>query len=340
MLGDHPLARLVPTRPAVFDHDEVEHLLPMRECIEVVEQALKALDHGEYAMPLRSIYSPPGAAGAMAWMPAHRSGKQAVFGMKLLVVVPGNPARGLDTHQGAVVLMDGTTGQLKAVLDASALTAIRTAAVSAVATRALAREDAEVLAIIGTGVQARKHLEAIPLVRPIRRVVIAGRTPQRAEEFVRSVRPPAPQRGREMSIEAAASVEDAVQSADVVVTCTSSPDPVVSRAMLRKGMHINAIGASRPPAHELEPAALADVVLFTDRRESLEGEAHEWRTAVDQGIVKRDHLRGELGQLLNGSVKGRQTADEVTVFRSLGLAVEDVAAAQHVLEKSRAPEPS
>jgi ornithine cyclodeaminase len=169
-------------------------------------------------------------------------------------------------------------------------------------------------------------------------VLIVGRTAQRAEEFVQSVSletptPTLPQRGREISIEAAASVEDALRDADVVVTCTSSRDPVISRAMLRKGMHINVVGGSQPPAHELEPAALADVVLFTDRRQSLEGEAHEWRTAVAEGIIKPDHLRGELGQLLNGSVTGRRTADEITVFRSLGLAVEDVAAAQHVLGK-------
>lgn len=314
---------------AVFDHDHVERLLLMRECIEVVQEALRGLDRGEYTMPLRSIFAPPGAAGAMAWMPAHRSGEKAVFGMKLLVIVPGNPARGLDSHQGAVLLMDGSTGQLIALLDASAVTAIRTAAVSAVATRALAREDSHVLAIIGTGVQARKHLEAIPLVRPIRRVLIAGRTRDRAEEFVRSL---PSQSG--ISVEPAASIEAALQDADVVVTCTSSPDPVVRRDMLRKGMHLNAIGASRPPAHELEPAALPDVVLFTDRRESLEAEAHEWRLAVAQGIVKPDHLRGELGQLLNGSVKGRRTADEITVFRSLGLAAEDVAAAQHVLARA------
>ena len=323
------MAQVAATPLAVLDHDQVERLLPMRECIDVVQEALKALDRGEYAMPLRTIYSPPGAVGAMAWMPAHRSGEHAVFGMKLLVVVPGNPARGLDSHQGAVVLMDGTTGQLRAVLDASAVTAIRTAAVSAAATRALAREDSETLAIIGTGVQARKHLEAIPLVRPIRRVLIAGRTRERAEEFVRSI-----SSNSGVSVEPAASVEDALRDADVVVTCTSSRDPVITRAMLRKGMHINVVGGSQPPAHELEPAALADVVLFTDRRESLEGEAHEWRTAVAQGIIKPDHLRGELGQLLNGSVAGRRTADEITVFRSLGLAVEDVAAAQHVVGKA------
>ena len=324
---------------AVFDHDEVERLLPMRECIEVVQEALRALDRGEYTMPLRSIFAPPGAAGGMAWMPAHRSGEKAVFGMKLLVIVPGNPARGLDAHQGAVLLMDGSTGQLKALLDASALTAIRTAAASAVATRALAREDSAVLAIIGTGVQARKHLEAIPLVRPIRRVLIAGRTPERAEAFVRSLpsqtpTPNLPGREGEISVEPAASIEAALRDADVVVTCTSSREPVIRRDLLRKGMHLNAIGASRPPAHELEPAALPDVALFTDRRESLEGEAHEWRTAIAEGIVRPDHLRGELGQVLNGSVKGRRTADEITVFRSLGLAVEDVAAAQYVLAKS------
>src|SRR5438132_10312699 len=216
------MAQVAATPVAVLDHDRVERLLPMRECIEVVQEVLKAFDRGEYAMPLRTIYSPPGAVGAMAWMPAHRSGEHAVFGMKLLVVVPGNPARGLDSHQGAVVLMDGTTGQLRAVLDASAVTAIRTAAVSAAATRALAREDSETLAIIGTGVQARKHLEAIPLVRPIRRVLIAGRTRERAAELVRSI-----SSNSRVSVAPAASVQGASRARDVVATCPRPTAPAI-----------------------------------------------------------------------------------------------------------------
>ncbi len=313
----------------LFNHDDVERLLPMRECIDVVEEALKALDRGDYTMPLRSFFAPPGAAGVMAWMPAHRSGEQAVFGMKVLTVIPDNPSRGLDGHQGAVLLMDGVTGQLRAVLDASAVTAIRTAAATAVATRQLARPDASVLAVLGTGVQARKHVEAIPLVRPIRRVLVAGRSPERAQEFVASLKVPPG-----LSVTAAASAQEAVAAADIVATCTTSVEPVFFASWLRPGLHVNAVGASRPPNHELEPALLPQVAVFTDRRESFEGEAAEWKLARERGLVGPDDLRGELGQVLNGRVAGRTSADEITVFRSLGLSVEDVAAAQHVLARA------
>jgi len=315
----------------VFDHDDVERLLPMRECIEVVEDALKVLDRGEYAMPLRSFFTPPGAPGGMAWMPGYRSGPKAVFGMKVLVVIPDNPSRGLDGHQGAVLLLDGETGRLRALLDASAVTAIRTAATTAVATRLLSRPESSVLGIIGTGVQARKHCEAIPLVRPIRKVIVAGRDPFRAQEFVASL---APIDG--VTFEAAVSIEEAVSGADIVATCTSSRDPFVRREWLRPGLHLNAVGASRPPSHEPEPAVIPAVALFSDRRESLDGEATEWKLAQEQGLVGPSHFRGELGQILNGKLPGRTSPDEITVFRSLGLSVEDVASAQYVLANAEA----
>jgi ornithine cyclodeaminase/alanine dehydrogenase-like protein (mu-crystallin family) len=311
-----------------FDHDTIERSLSMSDCIEAVEAALRGLNSGDYSMPLRRAYAPPDAVGAMTWMPAFHSGADAAFGVKLLVVVPTNGDRGLDTHQGAVLLMDGVTGELRAVLDASAVTAIRTAAASAVATRALAREDSEVLAIVGTGIQARKHLEAIPLVRPIRRVIVAGRTSARAREFVESLQ-------TELSVEPAATVEAALREADIVVTCTSTREPVVRREYLHSGQHINAAGASVPPSHELHPDVLPAVALFTDQRLSLEAEAYEWQLALAEGLVTSEHLRGELGQVLNGVVPGRLDAGEITVFRSLGIGVEDLAAAQHVLNASR-----
>jgi len=310
----------------VFDHDDVERLLPMAECIDVVEEALRALDRGEYSMPLRTVFTPPGATGGMAWMPAYRSGEQPVYGMKTLVVVPGNPARGLDSHQGAVILLDGVTGELRAIMDASAVTAIRTAAASAVATRLLARPDSRVHGIIGVGVQARKHFESILLAAPIRDVIVAGRSRARAEEFVNSLSVPAGVR-----VEAAAGIEELMAKSDVVSRCTNSAEPILRAQWLRPGMHINAVGASRPPNFELEPSLLARVALFTDRRESLDGEATEWRLAREQRLVTPDHFRGELGQVLNGSRPGRASLDEVTLFRSLGLAIEDLAAAQRVL---------
>ena len=308
---------------------EIERLLPMGACIDVMERALVDLERGELRQPLRSVFVPPGAKGAMAWMPAHRAGPQAVFGMKVLCVMPGNPTRGLDSHQGQVLLADGETGQLRAVLDASAVTAIRTAAVSALATRLLARTNARVLAIVGTGVQARKHLESIPLVRPIARVRVAGRTPERAYTFASEAAT-----HFAFPIEAAKNARAAVRDADIVVTATSSATPVLAREWLAPGAHVNAIGASRPTDHELDLETITDAWLFTDRRESLEHEAGEYRLAVETGRITDSHVRGELGELLTGKRQGRTSDDQLTLFRSLGLAAEDLAAAEYVLAKA------
>jgi ornithine cyclodeaminase/alanine dehydrogenase-like protein (mu-crystallin family) len=313
----------------VLSAAEVERLLPMDECIDVVAEALVALEQGEMTQPLRSIFVPPSANGAMAWMPAHRGGAQPLYGMKVLCVIPDNPSRGLDGHQGQVLLADGVTGQLRALLDASAVTAVRTAAVSALATRLLARADARVLAIVGTGVQARTHLDSIPLVRPIEHVRIAGRSPERARQFVAEVEDSVP-----FTVVPSATVEEAVRGADVVVTATTSREPVLTRAWLEPGTHVNAVGASQPTSRELDTQTVADSLLFTDRRESLENEAAEYALALEEGLVFRSHLRAELGELLTGKAEGRTSADQLTLFRSLGLAVFDVAAASHVVAKA------
>src|SRR5262245_55467474 len=195
--------------------EDVDRLLAMDACIEAMATALVELSTGRIAQPLRVPFAPADAAGFLVWMPAHRGGPDPAFAAKLLCIVPDNPGRGLDAHQGAVVLLDGTTGELRAVIDDSAITAIRTAAVSAVAARCLARPDAAELAIVGTGVQAERHLEAIPLVRPIRRARIAGRSAERARAFVDRVRVPAG-----VEVAPADSARDAVRGADVVVTAT------------------------------------------------------------------------------------------------------------------------
>ena len=301
----------------------------MRECIGVMEQALADLERGALTQPLRTMWAPPGVNGLTAWMPAHRSTPAPVFGTKLLFVLNDNPSRGLDSHQGQVILADGETGQIRALLDASAVTAIRTAAVSALATRLLAREDARVLAIVGTGVQARKHLESIPLVRQCTRVLIAGRTYDQAREFVERVESAAVP-----GLEAATSVEEAVRAADVVATVTDSPRPVVMRDWLRPGTHINAVGASRPAAWEIDPRIYADAVAFCDRRASLQAEAGDFLQAVGGGFLAGVDGVGELGELIVGTRQGRTRPDQITLFRSLGLAAEDLAAAEYVVAKT------
>jgi ornithine cyclodeaminase/alanine dehydrogenase-like protein (mu-crystallin family) len=310
----------------VLKEHEIVELLPMAECIEVMAGAFAALEGGEMTQPLRSVFVPPDANGLMAWMPAHHAGAAPVFGMKVLCLVPSNPSRGLDAHQGLVLVSDGETGRLRALLDASPITAIRTAAVSALATRLLARADSSTLAIVGTGVQALGHLESIPLVRPIERVRIAGRTPERAQEFVATLAGKYP-----FAIEASPSAEAAIRGADIVVTATNTREPLLSREWLSPGTHVNAVGASQRTHQELDTQTVADSALFTDRRESLENEAAEYRLALEEGLISPSHLRGELGELVTSKVAGRSSDAELTLFRSLGLAAFDVAAAEHVL---------
>jgi len=315
----------------VVTHAEVEQLLAMETCIEVMADTLEALARGELSQPLRSIYSPPGAAGAMAWMPTYRSGSDAVYGMKILCVIPDNPSRGLDGHQGCVVLMDGVTGELRALVNAAAITAIRTAAVSAVATRLLAREDACELALIGAGVQAERHIEAILCVRPIERVRVASRTLESAQRFVERMRPKV-----RCALEAVKSAEAAVRGADIVVTVTTAREPVLAHAWLAPGTHVNAVGASGPPHREIDTATWSSAAVFVDRRESVEREAADYQRALAEGAIGTGHIKAEIGEVLLGRAPGRTSPDEITLFRSLGLAVEDVAAAQYILRRAQA----
>src|SRR5437764_2052895 len=257
---------------------------------------LAAHARGEALMPLRTMVPFEGAAGFMGLMPAWRGGSDPVFALKSLCVMPGNPARGLDSHQGTVTLFDGSTGIPTAILDASAVTAVRTAAVSAVATRVLAREDARVLAILGAGVQARAHLDALRPVRQFEEVRVFSRTPEHAREVAD---------GRAA---VAASAEAAIRGADVVVLATSSREPVVQRDWLAPGTHVNAIGASVPAARELDVETVLASALFCDSRESLRAEAGEYRLALEQGALDGDgHVRASLGEVLAGLAPGRQS---------------------------------
>jgi ornithine cyclodeaminase len=317
------------TAVLVLSASDIRRLLPMDECIEVMAEALAALERDEMYQPLRTVVRPPDAAGLLGLMPAHRSRPEAAYGLKAVCISPGNPARGLDAHQGVVLLFDGQTGEVHAALNASAVTEIRTAAVSAVATRLLAREDAQELAVLGAGVQARSHLEAMGLVRPFERARVWSRTPARARALADGAGAPFP-------VEAAASAEEAVRGADVVCTTTSSPEPVVRREWLAPGAHVNAVGSSIPTARELDTATMAAASLFVDRRESTVNEAGDFLFPQREGAIGPEHIRAELGELLVGAAAGRSSAEELTVFKSLGLAVEDLAAAELVYRRARA----
>jgi ornithine cyclodeaminase/alanine dehydrogenase-like protein (mu-crystallin family) len=312
----------------VLSEPDVELVLPMDACIDVMSEALAALARGAMYQPLRAVFRPPDAPGLIGLMPAYRSDVPAAFGLKAVNVVPGNPARGLDMHQGVVLLSDGDTGELSAIVNASAITAIRTAAVSGVATRALAREDTRELAVLGAGVQARSHLRAMAAVRPFERARIWSRTAANAQRLAAEAGVPFP-------VEAVESAEDAVRGADVIVTATSSPEPLVQRGWLGEGAHVNAVGSSIPTTRELDSETVAAASLFVDRRESTENESGDYLLALQDGAIAPGHIRAELGDVLVGAAPGRTSDAELTVFKSLGLAVEDLAAAQYAVERAR-----
>jgi ornithine cyclodeaminase/alanine dehydrogenase-like protein (mu-crystallin family) len=308
----------------VLNQEEVERLLDMEGCIVAMESALAALARGEVEVPLRFIVSPEGGGSFLGLMPAHRGGGSPLYSLKTVAVFPENPKRGLDAHQGTVTLFDGETGEVRALMNASAITAIRTAAVSAVATRLLAREDARELAILGAGVQARTHLEAMRLVRDVDQVRIYSPTAGHAQALA-----------EEGGAAAVSSAEEAVRGADVVVTATNATEPVLHLDWLKTGAHVNAIGGRPPQMTELDPETIAASALFVDRRESAENEAGDYRRALEDGAIGPDHIRAEVGDVVIGARPGRTGSDELTVFRSLGLAVEDLAAAEYVVRRAR-----
>ena len=311
-------------------------------CAEAMRAALSARARGEIFQPLRSVLRPDGAAGFMALMPSYRPSPDAGFGLKAICVMPGNPAAGLDSHQGVVLLSSPQTGQPLAVLNASAVTQIRTAAVSAVATQALARPDADVLAIIGTGVQARSHLQAIAAIRPLAEIRIAGSGPGRAAALAGLAPGLLAGLGPDLAgpvpaITACDSAREAVAGAAIVVTATSSAEPVLHRDWLAPGSHVNAVGACLPHVRELDTATVAGAALFGDSRESVLAESGDYRLAAAETAIGPGHIRAELGDLLAGlaPAQGRRDDDEITVFESLGLAIEDLAAASVAYHAAR-----
>jgi alanine dehydrogenase len=314
----------------VLRQADIAHLLPMRDCIDVMADALSALADGDAILPLRQVLRLPDGKNAFAVMPAYVGTPKAV-GAKVITVFPDNHGTALDSHQGAVLLFEAKHGSLVAVMDASSITAIRTAAVSGLATRLLARPDATDVAILGTGVQARTHVEAMCAVRPVRRVRVWSRNAGAAREFANRE-----SKRHGIPVEPAASARAAVEEAEILCTVTASREPVLAGEWIAEGAHVNAVGASLPFARELDTAAVARGRLYVDRRESALNEAGDFLIPKREGAIGDDHIVGELGELALGRIPGRRTATEVTIFKSLGLAVEDVAAARFLYERATA----
>ncbi len=308
----------------VLSEHDVTRLLDMESCIEAMTEVLASLARDELYLPLRFVVRPPGSTGLMGLMPAYRNAPSRAWSLKEIVVTPENPARGLDAHQGGVLLHEGETGELVALLNASPITAIRTAAVSGVATHALAKPGARRVAILGAGVQARAHVDAMRAVLEDPEIRIWARTLEAAEQLA-----------TETGATVAPSVDAALFGAEVVCTTTSAREPVLEKRWLSPGAHVNAVGACLPTIRELDTETVADSSFFVDRRESALNEAGDYVLAASEGAVGPDHIKAELGEVLTGLHPGREHEDELTVFESLGIAVQDLAAAELVVRRAR-----
>jgi ornithine cyclodeaminase/alanine dehydrogenase-like protein (mu-crystallin family) len=308
----------------VLSARDVHELLGYRECADVMRQALADLARGQIQQPLRTVVRPRDAAGFMGLMPAYSPGG---YGLKAICVTPGNPAIGKDAHQGGVLLFAADTGEPLALVNASAVTEIRTAAVSAVATGLLARPGAGDLAVIGTGVQGQAHAHALAATRPLTRIRLTGRDQARAREVAAELTAQL-----NVPVTAVGSVPEAVQGADIVVTATSSAQPVLHREWLAAGTHVNAVGACLPQTREIDTATMAEAALFADSRESVRNEAGDYLLAAQEGAD--NPVRAELGELLTEAATGRADDDEITLFESLGLAAEDLAAAIYLHQEA------
>ena len=309
----------------VLASKHVRELLTYTECADVMREALAGLARGQMQQPLRTVVRPRDAVGFMGLMPSYSP--ELGYGLKALVITPGNPAIGKDAHQGGVLLSDVQTGEPLALINASAITEVRTAAVSAVATDLLARPEAAELAVIGTGVQGRAHAHAIAATRPLTGVRLVARDLARTRKVAADLEG---QLG--LPVHAADSVPEAVAGAGIVVTATSSPKPVLRREWLAPGTHVNAVGACVPGDRELDTATMAEAAVFADSRESVSHEAGDFLLAQGEGVI--NPVRAELGELLTGTAPGRSGDDEITVFESLGLAAEDLAAAGFLYQKA------
>lgn len=315
-------------KTVVATQAEVPTLLPMDECIELMARALSAHARGDVVLPLRSLVRIPDGSGILGLMPGWL-GEPACFGLKAVSVMPGNHGTAYDAHQGAVLLFEVEHGSLVAVVDGSAITKIRTGAASGLATRLLAREDAGDLAILGSGVQAESHLAAMKAVRTLRRVRVWSRNPDHVRRFAEreSAR-------HGIAVEPMPDARAAVEGADLICTTTSARAPLLEGARIAPGAHINAAGACFKDTRELDTAAVKRARLYVDARESALNEAGDFLLAKAEGAIGDDHIVAEIGEVLIGRAPGRSGADEITLFESLGIAIEDLASAHHIWRRA------
>jgi len=308
----------------LLNESDVKAVLPMDDLIDAMASALRRFSAGQVEQPVRTVIPVSGNEAFFGSMPAYvrgdGSGQGAALGAKLVTVFGGNAARGLHSHLASVVLLDPETGAMLALMDGRYITEARTAAVSAVSSRLLARKTAASLAIIGSGVQARSHLEALSRVHRLRQATIWSPTKAHRDRFVEE------SAGGPVPVRAVDHAGEAVVGADVIVLVTSSPSPVVENGWVKPGAHVISVGACRPNQREIDPALVARARLFVDSRAAALVESGDVVLGIKEGRFSAEHIVAEIGDLVKGA-EGRRADTDVTIFKSLGLAVEDVTAA-------------
>jgi alanine dehydrogenase len=313
--------------PLFINKETVASLLPMQECISVMEQTFRSLAGGNCVQPLRPLMWLPDRRGLLGMMPGY-AGDIDVMGIKVISVFPKNKEYGYSSHQGVMMLFETTNGKPLCMADADEITAIRTPAASAVATNLLARENAETLSVIGSGIQAARHIEAMLLVRKIKKITIWSRNEMSAKQLAGQV-----SAKNKIDISIAKDPEAAVRNMDIICTVTAAVEPIVKGEWVSAGTHINAVGSCMPRARELDTATILKSRLFTDCYESIFNEAGDFIIPKNEGVIDDSHVKGEIGEILLGKKDGRSSVDDITVFKSLGLAAEDIFAVNHIYRK-------
>jgi ornithine cyclodeaminase/alanine dehydrogenase-like protein (mu-crystallin family) len=303
-----------------IDREEVARRLTYEMCIPIVRHAMIAFSRGETKQLLRSII--PLSAGRLFGIMPGAMGTHAPFGAKLISIFPENFARGIQSHQGLVILFDPETGAPVCAVDAGEITAIRTAAASAVATDALARKDARRLALLGYGEQAETHARAIQKIRNLESIVVWGRSPHRAQAFSERM-----QAELNVPIAAAGVVREAVADADIICTVTSAAEPILKGAWVRPGTHLNLVGSSYDGPTEVDNDLVIRSRFIADSREGVLNQGAEFLRAKAAGLISNDHIVAEIGQVLAGEIEGRRSPEDITVYKSLGHVVQDLATA-------------
>jgi alanine dehydrogenase len=317
----------------ILTREEVRQALPMDTAIEAVQDAFIQLSAGQADVPVRTSLDVPRHNGVTLFMPGYLGSEEQaapLMAMKIVSVFDDNPEKGLPLIHALVVAVDAETGAPTAVMDGTYMTAVRTGAASGVATRLLARDDSRVAAIFGAGVQSRTQLEAVRAVRPIEEAWIYDIESGRAETYADEMSERLP-----LSVRVAASPAEAVERADVICTATTSPRPVFESSGVRPGTHINAIGAYTPQMQEIPAETVLRAKVVIDHREAALVEAGDLLIPMGKGLMGEDHIYAELGEIAAGEKPGRQSSQEITLFKSVGVAVQDVAAAGAVLNTAR-----